>query len=65
MHISDLPDKEFKIVVLRDLSELQGNTCNSTKPGGTRYEQNEMWNKEKSWKKKPSRNSRAEKMQVR
>ena len=52
MHISDLPDKEFKIVVLRELSELQGNTCNSTKPGGTRYEQNEMWNKEKSWKKK-------------
>lgn len=45
METCDLPDKDFNIVVLRKLIELQENKDYSMKLGKRIYEQNEKYNK--------------------
>lgn len=45
MKIYDLPDKEFKIAVLRQLDEIQENTDKSIK-SGNKTKQNEKFNKD-------------------
>lgn len=45
METCDLPDKDFNIVVLRKLIELQENKDYSMKIGKRIYEQNEKYNK--------------------
>ena len=47
IEIYELPNKEFKIIILKELSELQENTDKLNKIGKTIHEQNEKLNQEK------------------
>ena len=57
MEICYLPDKEIKIIILKNLNEMQENMIDNLKKSGKLHEQNEKFNKGKEIiKKEPNRN---------